>query len=818
MSEYSAPGLVNTYVTAALLTNITPGSIMLQTQSAVSDESLYSAVTQFKDSESVLYNTVVISDTTSTGYNEDLIQNYITNGILSNSIITPQSPVGNIQGLTGSTNTISISNSKLVRQSSTNKQDTLEIYYSLSIDNLGSSLTVLVYRGLYGFYYSIDSGITISSIPTSGMLYPEQVTSIAIQNVTSVSTPGNIKIWAGTLQEGLLSYTIGSSSWVSEVNNDLVSGNYVFRNTLITNSVTPTNTLISSSTVPQNYAPIYILGLVNNPVEAGAPIAVYTKPLTITQLEVVSTFTASFSGNYMTLTSNTGASSTLIGQTITGAGISAGTVVSSLHSGTDNITGAIYILNNTFGVIPSNSIQATITSTVSTIKNIHTLYKYTAIQYCSYILNTTYNLYRSITLPFSLSYLPTLPDSSYPLGFTILVNGFVYTNISNTWTVTSSGYSWTAFTNPFSNEVCDVLKSIPYQTSYGMINTSKVITAVATYSTNLSQYITEMIYLSINNDINYGATSRQLTVVKDSYIGSSIVVNPNQFTGLSYFNSDIFITTRNQIFRCLNSSWYSWLLNSDTTTSERNLNITASYGFSLTNSISYITGLRGFGVIKGNDSNTYYGILNTDLGNIVITCKKTSSDYLVPVIGSKAIRTDLFGTSLRDIQSIPEMNIIVSCGLINEPLTKYVLPAAYGSPTRYISYSPKIVSKLPLSIGYNYNQIFYKNYLVGTDLLPYFINRFNNYNLTSKNADQLYINTENTEEIQVLKSIYSTFTYIDTTNNFIWLNDDITENYLSKSIKYNRLKILLQTWQTIPLINATLSSNVEIPFIPDVDF
>ena len=56
MSEYSAPGLVNTYVTAALLTNITPGSIMLQTQSAVSDESLYSAVTQFKDSESVLYN------------------------------------------------------------------------------------------------------------------------------------------------------------------------------------------------------------------------------------------------------------------------------------------------------------------------------------------------------------------------------------------------------------------------------------------------------------------------------------------------------------------------------------------------------------------------------------------------------------------------------------------------------------------------------------------------------------------------------------------------------------------------------------------
>lgn len=818
MSEYSAPSLVNTYVSASILTNITPGSIMLQTQSAVSDESLYSSVTQFKDSESVLYNTVVISDTTSTGYNEDLIQNYITNGVLSNSIITPQPPVGNIQGLTGSTNTISISNSKLVRQSSTNKQDTLEIYYSLSVNNLGSSLTVLVYRGLSGFYYSIDSGITIISIPTTGMSYPEQVTSIAIQNVTSVSTPGNIKIWAGTLQEGLLSYTLGNSSWVSEVNNDVVSENYVFRNTLITNSVTPANTPISSSTVPQNYAPVYILGLINNPVEAGEPIAVYTKPLTTTQLEVVSTFTASFSGNHMTLTSNTGASSTLIGQTIIGAGISTGTVVDSLYSGTDNLTGAVYVLNNTFGIISSNSVQATITSTVSTVKNIYTLYKYTATQYYSYILNTTYNLYKPITLPSILSYLPPLPDSSYPLGFTVLFGGVVYTNVSNTWTATTSGYSWTSFTNPFTNEVCDVLKSVPYQTSYGMTNTSKLITAVSTYSTSLSSYITEVIYLSINNDINYGTKPRQLTIVKDSYIGSSIIINPNQFTGLSYFNSDIFITTRNQIFRCLNSSWYSWLLASDTTTAERNLNITSSYAFSLTNPISYVTGLRGFGVIQGTTPNTYYGVLNTDLGTVVITCNKTSSDYLVPIIGSKSIRADLFGSSLRDCQSIPEVNKIFNCGLITEPLNRYILPSTYGAPTRYISYSPQITSKLPTSIGYNYNQIFYKNYLVGIDTLPYFINQFNDYNISSQNLDQLYLNTENTAIIPVLKSLYSTFAYLDSSNNFTWLNDSITEAYLSKVIKYNRLKILLQTWQTIPIINATLSSNLEMPFIPDIDF
>jgi hypothetical protein len=818
MSEYNAPNLVNTYVSAAILTNITPGSIMLQTQSVSSDESLYPAISQFKDSESVLYNAVVVSDTTSSGYNADIMQNYITNGVLSTSIITPQPPVGSIQGLTGSTHTISVSNSQLVKQSSTNKQDTLEIYYSLSVDNIGTSLVILVYRGLNGLYYSINSGKTIVAIPTSGMSYPNEITSIAVQNVVSVVTPGSIKIWAGTLREGLLSYTLGSPSWVSETDNDQISGNYIFKHTLITNTVTPTNTPISTSIIPQTYAPVYILGIVNNPVEAGEPIAVYTKPLTTTQLGVVSTFTASFSGSSLTLTSNTGASSSLINQTITGAGIPTGVIVGSLVSGTDNISGAVYTLNTTVGNIASNSVQATIISTISTVKNIYTVYKYTATQYYSYILNTTYNLYKSVVLPLSVSSLPALPNTSYPIGFTISNNSSIYTNVSNVWTLTTTGYSWTLFTNPFTNEVCDIIKSIPYSTSYGMTNTSKVITAVATYSSSSSSYITELIYLSINNDVNYGNISRQLTITKDTSIGSSIVINPNQFTGLSYFNSDIFITTRNQIFRYLNGSWSSWLLASDTTTKERNLNITSSYGFSLTNPISYITGLRGFGVIQGTSSNVYYGILNTDLGTLVITCNKTSSDYLSPIVGSKAIRTDLFGTSLRDLQSIPEVNNIFGCGLITEPINRYILPTSYGASIRYSKYVPQITSKLPNSIGYNYNQIFYKNYLVGTDTLPYFINQFNDYDLPSENLDQLYINTENATEIQVLKSLYSTFSYIDTTNTFNWLNDSVTATYLSKSIKYNRLKILLQTRQTISLINATLSSNLEIPFIPDVDF
>ncbi len=720
MSEYTAPNLVNNYVTAKILTNVSQGSIMLQVQNNNATESISPTVIQLPYNQSILYNSVVDSDQTSMNYNADLIADYVNNGVLSTSTITPQSPVGSLKGILGSTHTLGIANAQLTKQTSINQIDGLELFYSVTANNLTTTLNILVYRSLSGFYYSLDSGKSIIPIPTLGMNYPIQVTSIGIQSLFSVTTPGAIKIWAGTLQEGLLSYTIGNSSWVSEVNAEQLSGYYIFRNTLIYNIYNYSNVLQSSTTTTQGYAPVYILGVLNNPTDAGLPILVYTKPITTTTtatLDVTNTVVAS--------------------------------------------------------------------SVDSAVKNIFTVYKYTSPNYFSYVLNTTYGIYNkqvATLLPAAL------------------------------------GYTWTAFTNPFTNEVCDVLKSIPYLTEYGMINSSQTVTAVATYSTSLTEYIVEIIYISVSNDIGNGTTLRSINITKDTNIGITTIINPNQFTGLSYFNTDIFITTRNNIFRYTNNAWVTWLTANDTATPERNLCINSNLVFTLTSPISYITGLRGFGILQNSTPNSSFGILNTDYGYVIFNLTQTISDDITPITNSKSLRPDIFGTSIRDLQIIPEINMAISCGLNTEPLNRYILPTgSFEGSLRYSVYVPQIASKLPSNIVSSNTQIFYKNYTLTEATLPYLINQFNYYGEIYINDDQLYTNVNNTSNVSVLKSLPNIFTYVDTNNNYTWL-DSVTAIYVSNVLKYNRLKFLLQTTQTIPLVGATLSSNLEVPFVPDIDF
>jgi len=699
MSEYTAPALVNNYVSARLLTNSVSGSIMLQVQNSRADEAVTPSVIQIKDSESIFYNDVVISDETSPEYNENIIKTYISNGVVSDTTITPQSPTGYIQGLQNSTHSLSVTNNNIVKKNATNKIDGLEVYYSLSITN---ALLILVYRSLTGFYYSLDSGNTIIPIPTTGMLYPEQVTSIGIQNISSVTTPGKIKIFAGTLQEGLLSFTLGNSSWVSEVdkervttgNSDITKRPYQFRNCSV-----DANGVYTAGM----YSPIYILGIINSPIEAGLPISVYIK---------------------------------------------------SIITHTD----------------------------LSTVTAIYTVYKYLSLNYISYTLDTVYNIYRQ----------------------NILVN---------------TDTDWITLINPLTNELCDVLKVIPYTTLAGnnVFSTSKILTAVCTYSISLSKYIVELLECSISNDIT-GGSSRQLTLTKDTAIGTTIIINPNQFSGLSSFNTDIFITERTKIWRCTNNTWNTWLIANDTTTPELNTCITSDYTFSLISPVSYLSGLRGFGILSNNlIPDKYLGVLNTDLGYVIFNLISTSSDYMVPITNSKFLRSDLFGTSVRDLQIIPENNMAFSCGISVEPITKYILSETFNDPVRYFIYIPQMVSNIPANISYLYSQIFYKNYTVNdTATLPYLINRFNDYNITTVNSDQLYLNTSNTATVAVLKSISEPVVYNDTANNFNWL-DNVTYSYVLNSNKYLRLKLLLQTIQIISSIGATLSNNLEIPVIFDMD-
>ena len=279
--EFTAPTFNNNYANSALLTNVTGSSIFLQVQKTNADEDLVPLVIPVDANESLLYNSLVISATNAgslplSAYNKDIIDGYVSEGVLSLSTVVPTPPDSYILGLPNSTHSVSVSNGTLLKNLTRNAPDLLDIYYSTTINKL----TILVYRGPSGFYYSLDSGITIIPIPTTGMLHPEEVTSVAIQNVKSVSNSGNITIWVGTLREGLLTYTLGDTTWAIQVDKEHdSSGVFLFRHSKYT-SIVNSDLTTTYYYAPLGYAPVYILGIVNNPQESGLPIAclLYTSP------------------------------------------------------------------------------------------------------------------------------------------------------------------------------------------------------------------------------------------------------------------------------------------------------------------------------------------------------------------------------------------------------------------------------------------------------------------------------------------------------------------------------------------------------------
>ena len=689
MSEYTAPALINNLTTTRLLTNTSGTSIMLQVQKQAADVSVFPALVQLAPDESVFYNSIVDINDSNVTYNEDIISNYISNGIISDQSVYPEPPIGYLQSVPNATHTLSIVNDQLSKQISSNKIDTLEVFYSITATE---NLQILVYRGLSGFFYSFDSGQTIIPIPTTGMQYPNEVTSIAIQNAASVSMLGFITIWAGTLREGLLSYTIGDAGWSNQVDSERdLLGNFLFRNFNTVNSIK----------IPSNYSQIYILGILNTPISAGIPIVLYVK---------------SFNEN----------------------------------------------------------------STVPTVK---ILYKYLSSNYVSFIKDTTYNIYRQ---------------------------ALKYTQSSDT------GYTWTpvlGFNLDANVYLFDVLKSIPFGSSVLTVAaTSNLISSPSTYKVSL-------LSLSISNEVSDAVIPvRTLTINEPTAFKSTVNILSNKFSGISTHGTDIFITEKTKVWRYTKNAWTTWI-QADGTDPERNTQIDSTYTFTLTDSVSYLSGFRGFGVLESVSEKRPLGLLNTDFGYVIFKLSKTSVDPILPLQNSKILRPDLFGTSAKDLQIIPEANIAVSCGLLSEPLTRYLISnMTFTDPLRYVLYSPMIFSQLPSSIQYSYTQIFYKNYIFGT-ILPYFVNKFNASEIPS--SDQIYTELETSASVFVLKDISDLISYLDTTNTFNWLKQGSSsiqdQDYFSKTLKYLRLKLLLQTRQEILSTGAILSSNLEIPFFPDIN-
>jgi hypothetical protein len=767
MSEFTVTTPQNNFTNTRLLSNITDSSVMLQFYNS----SIYNAeqkdiISQIVADEVLFYNDVVVTDKLSPFYNEPTISTYINTGILSDTYIKPIPPSAKFSGVTGSCHTITNTLKKIPQAS---KQDHLEVFYTTDVND---KIKILVYRDTEGLSFSIDGGNTITSIPSTGLLYPAEVTSVGIQNATNVSNTGAIKIWIGTLREGLKSYTIGDSSWISESNlekttdgldpasltyeADKLSGKFLFKESLINKQAVPSlDNLIPIpyedvesdgkrylykedpdnkaykyqiasdgliySYLPGKYEPVYILGVVNNPINAGIPLVVYVKGHT------------------------------------------------QGSSGIDN--------------------------------DAKCLIKYLLPEATKYTLDPVYKLYREEL------------ESTFPAYLSAPV--------------------WNQVTLPTTVELVDVLKSVQIQCSQSInTSTSGVVTAVSVFSSTFNKFVVELLKITVTNHVATEASEvqRSITISKDSALNNTIEIETNKFSGLSTYSDVIFITERERIWRFYKNTWTKWLDAQDTV-DEKNTRITPEYKFSVVGSTSYISGLRGFGVLKSTSNNFYTGILNTDLGHLTFDLVSTTDDFMSPINGTKKLRKELFSTSVRDFQVIPEANVAVSCGLMTELVTTYkISPSSFGMPIRTFVISPVTTTNLLQRLSKNIINVFYKNYIHGDKGAAVLYNKNNVYNLIVPNTDQLYLTTTQSETVSLFKGATEAINYNDG-RSFAWLFDNdfavtnnanisfsYLNNYLSATAKYNRMKLLLSCIETVILNDYTLETQVEFPLVLDFDY
>lgn len=718
MPEFTAPELANNFTNTRLLANITDSSVMLQLYSNnISQSEHKDTVVNFNAEDVVFYNDITVQDVTSPLYNEPTVLDYISSGILSDIVIEPKGPDVAFSGISGSCHSITGS---LKKQVSLSKEDHLELVYTVTPSN---KLNILMYRDTTGISYSLDGGISTVATPTEGLLYPSEITSMAVQNSSFTNGIGNPKLWIGTLREGLKSYILGSTSWKSESDLektsegvDGVSGKFLFRESLINpiwnDYILHPENYTGAGTVYRyiagNYEPVYILGLINNPVSAGFPLVVYVQ-----------------------------------GHTQTSTGL-------------DN--------------------------------DKKYLTKYLTATAPAFSLDPVYGMYRE--------------------------------SIENIDT------SWKAISPVTTNELVDVLKSVPLNSSQDVATTNTgVVTAISVFSNTAGKFITELLTITATNSIDF--VERTINVINEPGLGSTVVIDANKFSGLSTFGNTLFITERNRVWRRYNNNWEIWL-QADTSTGEKTTRIGSNFKFTNSDATSYISGFKGFGILKADFPHYYIGILNTDLGHLTFALTSTTDDFMSPVLGSKKLRKELFSTAVRDFQVIPEVNLAVSCGLKTEFASAYKIPlTGFSDPIRALLIAPKTQTNLYSPLSKSITSIFYKNYTHGDTGTPVLHNKYNVSTSFTFNTDQLYANTTRSDTVYLLKEVTERLRYVDN-RSFEWLcyisgtatNDAeisrwVLRDYVTATTKYNKMSLLLRATEIVNLNDYILESEIETPVVLD---
>ena len=263
-----------------ILTNTADNSIILTINNTASS---IPNVISMAPGESVLYDSVVIIDILNPNYNVDLIQSYIDSGVLIQETLTNNN-ISKLQILSQANLTIGLGTGvpKLIARSSNLVTDNLQV---LPIMDKNNNISCVYYKSVQGMSFSTDLGTTQTLISNSNLLFPDEITSFAVQLYDSINGVLKVvnRLYIGTLREGIKTFTPNVDTTYINFDSDVyfpgaISGdkNPLFKNCVKTTvSGVPEN--IVSITFPE-YCATYILGIINSPYNSGCPIFVASRP------------------------------------------------------------------------------------------------------------------------------------------------------------------------------------------------------------------------------------------------------------------------------------------------------------------------------------------------------------------------------------------------------------------------------------------------------------------------------------------------------------------------------------------------------------
>lgn len=302
-----------------ILTNNVNNSIILTLNNVQSPDS---NVISLDAGESILYDSVAVTDILDPNYNVNLIQEYIDAGVLLNETLGAAHE-SELELLSQANLTINLSTGiPEVKNVVTALTDNLQVLPV--VDQAGNVLCVY-YKSIQGMLISTDFGATQTLINNDNLLFPDEITSFAVQVYESFNGTLRIvkRLFIGTLREGVKTFTPGVDLTYVDFEPDAVVGvssdGALFKNTTIIHIITKDESdnqyvandprldpetrknangvyyPISPQVVQTftTFCPTFVLALVNSPNNCGCPLFIASRSIhtDITHTTVINSIT-----------------------------------------------------------------------------------------------------------------------------------------------------------------------------------------------------------------------------------------------------------------------------------------------------------------------------------------------------------------------------------------------------------------------------------------------------------------------------------------------------------------------------------------------